>query len=130
MRGAHVAAVKTAIFKEFGLQSISSSNKRKSAQDIASWKSSPQVKECYNKLYDDNYNVIEDITKLAFPSLSDTSKTFQNIYTYTSAICDIVLNPNYPDVECGKKPLERRYQKFKVCGYYLKPNLYNLKSIR
>src|SRR4051794_1420376 len=113
MRGVNVTVVKTAIFKEFGLQSISSSNRRKSAQDVAFWKNSPQVKECYNKLYDDD-NAIENITKLAFSSLSDTSETFQNIYIYTSAICDILLNPNYPNVECGKKPLERRYRKFKV----------------
>ena len=118
MRGVHVAAVKSAIFKEFGLQSISG-NKRKSPQDITSWKNLPQVKECYNKLYDDNDNVIKNITKLAFPAISDTDESFQNIYIYTSAICDIVLNPSYPNVECGKKPLEQRYQKFKICGCYL-----------
>ena len=118
MRRVNVAAVKSAIFKEFGLQSISS-NKWKSPQNITSWKNLPQVKEYYNKLYDDNDNVIENITKFAFPAISDTDKSFQNIYIYTSAICNIVLNPSYPDVECGKKPLERWYQKFKVCGCYL-----------
>ena len=39
---------------------------------------------------------------------------FNDIYTYTAAVCDIILNPDYPDTECAKKPLERRFQKFKV----------------
>lgn len=54
IRGVHVAAVKGAIFKEFRLQAIS--NKQKSASDIATWKRSQRVKECYDKLYDDNDN--------------------------------------------------------------------------
>lgn len=60
-------------------------------------------------------NVIENITKIAFPLISDDDATFNNIYIYTSAVCDIVLNPTYPDIKCAKQPLERRYRTFKVC---------------
>ena len=70
------------------------------------WKRLQHVKECYDKIYDDNENVIENITKIAFPSISDTDTAFSNIYIYTTTVCDIVLNPNYPDIECAKKPLE------------------------
>ena len=59
LRSVHVAAVKTAIFKEFGLQVIS----KKNVKVIADWKKSKQVKECYQKLYDDNDNTIEKIAK-------------------------------------------------------------------
>ena len=126
LRGVHVAAVKTAIFKEFGLQVIS----KKNVKVIADWKKSKQVKECYQKLYDDDDNTIEKIAKRAFPSISEDDETFENIYIYTAAVCDIVLNPKYPDIECSKNPLRRRYQKFKVFGeflfyYYLKLNLSN-----
>ncbi|GBC09807.1 hypothetical protein RclHR1_09120004 [Rhizophagus clarus] len=75
MKKIHIAAVKNAIFKEFSLQSISG-NKQKSLQNIISWKNLPQVKECYNKLYDNNDNVIENITKLAFSAISDTNESF------------------------------------------------------
>src|SRR6202161_128760 len=126
LRGVHVAAVKTAIFKKFRLQVIS----KKNVKIIADWKKSKQVRECYQKLYDDDDNTIEKIAKRAFPSISEDDETFENIYIYTAAVCDIVLNPKYPDIECSKNPLQRRYQKFKVFGeflfyYYLKLNLSN-----
>ena len=101
LRGIHVSAVKTAIFKEFGLQVIS----KKNVKVIADWKKSKQVRECYQKLYAENDNTIEKIAKRAFPSISEDDETFENIYIYTAAVCDIVLNPKYPDIECSKNPL-------------------------
>jgi hypothetical protein len=65
-------------------------------------------------LYDDNHNAIENIAKHAFPSVSSGDELFDDIYVYTAAICDIVLNPDYPDLECAKKPLELQFRKFKV----------------
>ena len=112
VRGVHVAAVKGAIFKVFRLQAIS--NKRKNASDIANWKMSQHVKECYNKIYADNENAIENIAKYAFPNITRNDDSFDNIYAYTASVCDIVLNPDYPDLECAKKPVERRFRKFKV----------------
>uniref|UniRef100_U9TE99 Uncharacterized protein n=1 Tax=Rhizophagus irregularis (strain DAOM 181602 / DAOM 197198 / MUCL 43194) TaxID=747089 RepID=U9TE99_RHIID len=70
--------------------------------------------ECYYKLYDEDENVIENIAKQAFPTLSHVNELlFNDIYVYTASVCDIVLNSNYPDIECARKPLERRFQKFK-----------------
>lgn len=111
VRGIHAAAVKNAIFNEFKLEPIT--NRSKSAT-ISEWKKTKKVKECYMRLYDDNDNVTFDITKRAFPNVNDKDKSFYDIYVYTAAVCDIVLNPDYPDMECAKKPLERRFQKFKV----------------
>ena len=111
VRGIHATAVKSAIFNEFGLQM---KNNRSKKANISEWKKSKQVKECYLKLYDDNENVTENIAKLAFPTLSNQDKSFYNVYVYTAAVCDIVLNPDYPDMECSRKPLERRIQRFKV----------------
>ena len=98
LRGVHVSAVKTAIFKEFRLQMIS----KKNVKVIADWKKSKQVRECYQKLYAENDNTIEKIAKRAFPSISEDDETFENIYIYTAAVCDIVLNPKYPDIKCSK----------------------------
>jgi nitric oxide reductase large subunit len=112
LRGLSVSAVKNAIMKEFNLPSVG--NKRKNLKAVLEWKKSKQVGDCYNKLYDDEAAVV-NITKRAFPFISpDDEETFPNVYVYTAAVADIVLNPNYPDVECARKPLERRYQKFKV----------------
>jgi hypothetical protein len=111
LRGVHAAAVKNAIFKEFGLQALPG---KKRASDILEWKKLNKVKESYLKLYDNDGSVMENIAKLAFPSISEEDGSFNNIYTYTAAVCDIVLNPDYPDIECAKKPLERRFKKFKV----------------
>src|SRR5581483_4147622 len=113
LRGAHAAAVRSGILKEFGLQIVSNKQKNISS-DISKWKRSEKVKECYEKLYDDNYNTIENIAKHAFPQVSRNDKLFNSIYVYTAAVCDIVLNPGYPDMKCTKKPLQRRFLKFKV----------------
>ena len=83
------------------------------------WKKSSEVRKCYNKLYDDNDNSIGNIVKYAFPNISEDDESFDDIYTYTVAVCDIVLNPDYPDLECAKKPLEKRFQKFKVVIFFL-----------
>lgn len=116
LRGTYAAAVRNAILKEFGLQ-IPNSRKKKVIIDVSKWKKSRKVKECYNKLYDNDENAIENITKLAFPTLScgdKSSSSFNDFYIYTASVCDIVLNPDYPDTECAKNPLERRFRKFKV----------------
>jgi hypothetical protein len=113
LRGISATAIRNAILKEFGLQ-IPNSRKKSNVIDISEWKKSKKVTECYNRLYDDDENAIEDIAKLAFPNISVDDVSFNNIYVYTAAICDVLLNPEYPDLECAKKPLERRFQKFKV----------------
>src|SRR3954463_13604717 len=113
LRGISATAIRNAILKVFGLQ-ISNSQKKLNIIDISDWKKSKRIKECYNRLYDDKENAIEDIAKLAFPNISIDDKSFNNIYVYTAAICNVLLNSKYPDLECAKKPLERRFQKFKV----------------
>ena len=112
LRGIHAAAVRNAICKKFGLQVITA--RQKNLNNILEWKKSKKVLKCYNKLYDDDDNAIEHIAKYAFPSVPNNDKSFDDIYIYTAAVCDIVLNPDYPDIECTKKPLERRFRRFKV----------------
>lgn len=116
IRGACASAVRSAILKEFGLQIP---NSRKTSINISDWKGSKRVKECYDLLYADNENAVENIARKAFATLissqgDDDNSIFNDIYVYTAAVCDIILNPKYPDVECSKKPLERRFKKFKV----------------
>lgn len=111
LRGIGVSAVKNAISKEFNL-SVVGSNKRKNIKAILEWKKTKQVEDCYYKLYNDEA-AIENIAKRAFPSISDELMLYHN-YIYTAAVADIILNPNYPDIEVSKKPLEQRYKRFKV----------------
>jgi hypothetical protein len=113
LRGTHAAAVCNGILKEFGLQVVSNRQKN-TANDISAWKKSKKVRECFHKLYDENENAIENIATHAFPQVDHEDKSFDNIYVYTVAVCDIVLNPDYPDIECAKKPLLKRFLKFKV----------------
>ena len=42
---------------------------------------------------------------------------FEGVYIYTAAVSDIILNLDYPDIECAKNPLQRRLRKFKVIFY-------------
>ena len=113
VRGIHAQAVRNVIFKEFKLQTLTG-NRQRNPASILEWKNSKKVRECYSRLYDDNYNAIENIAKYAFPGSSSEDESFGSIYSYTAAVCKIVLNPDYPDMECAKKPLERRFQRFKV----------------
>src|SRR4051794_38937648 len=113
LREISATAIRNAILKVFGLQ-IPNSQKKSNIIDISDWKKSKRVKECYNRLYDNDKNVIEDIAKLAFPNISIDDKSLNNIYVYTAAICDVLLNSKYSDLECAKNPLKRRFQKFKV----------------
>jgi hypothetical protein len=113
IRGAHVAAVRNAIFKTVGLTQLSSA-RRKNSKDVMVWKSSKEVKAEYNNLYKDE-TLIENITAAAFPSLNDASdESFSNMYIYTASVCDIILNPNYPSLDITKKALELRFTTFKV----------------
>ena len=112
IRGAHVTAVRNAIFKTVGL--TQSSTRRKKSKDVMVWKSSKEVKAEYNNLYKDE-TLIENITAAAFPSLNDASdESFSNMYIYTASVCDIILNPNYPSLDITKKALELRFTTFKV----------------
>ena len=113
IRGAHVVAVRNAIFKTVGLTQLSST-RRKNSKDVMVWKSSKEVKAEYNNLYKDE-TLIENITAAAFPSLNDASdESFSNMYIYTASVCDIILNPNYPSLDITKKALELRFTTFKV----------------
>ena len=113
IRGAHVAAVRNAIFKTVGLTQLTSS-RRKNSKDVMAWKSSKEVEVEYNNLYKDE-TLIENITAAAFPSLSDASdESFSDMYIYTASVCDIILNPNYPSLDIAKKALELQFKKFKV----------------
>src|SRR5256885_17272520 len=98
IRGAHVAAVRNAIFKTVGLTQLSST-RRKNSKDVMVWKSSKEVKAEYNNLYKDE-TLIENITAATIPSLNDASvESFSNMYIYTASVCDIILNPNYPSLD-------------------------------
>ncbi|CAB5147429.1 hypothetical protein RhiirA5_429276 [Rhizophagus irregularis] len=51
--------------------------------------------------------------KKSFSTISRDDESYKGVYIYMVAVCNIILNPGYPDIECAKKPLERRLQKFK-----------------
>src|SRR5437868_4008597 len=112
MRGSHVSAVRTAIFRKFGLQLASS--RRKNSRDIMDWKQSKEVKDSHNKLFTED-TAIEEITNSAFPSLSNADdEKFNDMYIYTASVCDIILNSNYPTLEIAKPEMELRLEKFRV----------------
>src|SRR5213082_191059 len=112
MRGSHVSAVRTAIFRKFGLQLASS--RRKNSRDIMDWKQSKEVKDSHNKLFTED-TAIEEITNSAFPSLSNADdEKFTDMYIYTASVCDIILNPNCPTLEISKPEMELRLEKFRV----------------
>jgi len=113
IRGTHVSAVRNAISKAFGLVLLTSKG-QKNSKDIFEWKESEEVTKSYNKLYNDKL-VIENITSIAFPSLTGaTDEEFNDMYIYIALVCDIILNPDNPTLEVSKKSLELRLQKFKV----------------
>src|SRR5437868_11488915 len=112
MRGSHVSAVRTAIFRKFGLQLASS--RRKNSRDIMDWKQSKEVKDSHNKLFTED-TAIEEITNSAFPSLSNADdEKFNDMYIYAASVCDIILNPNCPTLEISKPEMEMRLEKFRV----------------
>ena len=111
IRGSHVSAVRTAITKTFGIQLLAS---RRNSKDILEWKNSKSVSDCYKSLYTDNVS-IENITNTAFPSLTKANEeVFNNMYVYTTSVCDIILNPGYSLLEVSRKAFELRFKRFKV----------------
>ena len=112
MRGSHVSAVRTAIFRKFGLQLAGS--RRKNLRDVLDWKQSKEVKDSHNKLFTE-VTAIEEITNSAFPSLSNADdEKYNDMYIYTASVCDIILNPNCPTLEISKPEMELRLEKFRV----------------
>ena len=113
IRGAHAAQVRSTLYRVFGLPVLTLTNRKKNAKEVLAWKQSTEVKRSYIKLYNDD--MIESIAKQAFPTITEKDdELFYVTCIYTAAVCDIILNPKYPDVECSKKPLELRYRRFKV----------------
>ena len=116
IRGTHAAHVRNAIFRTFRLPALTSTNRKKNAKEVLNWKQSKEVQKSYTSFYEDD-DILDKIVKLAFPSFADSDpndEAYIEICIYTTAVCDIILNPNYPDVECSKKPLELRLRRFKV----------------
>src|SRR5436189_3412361 len=112
MRGSHVSAVRTAIFRKFGLQLASS--RRKNSRDIMYWKQSKEVEDSHNKLSTEDTAIVE-IANSSFPSLSNADdEKFNDMYIYTASVCDIILNPNCPTLEISKPEMEMRLEKFRV----------------
>src|ERR1043165_5249398 len=82
--------------------------------DITGWKSSKDINKSYKKLYNDAFT-LENIVDIAFPSLSaDDEEEYSDMYIYTASMCDIILNLKYSSIEVTKRPLEFRFNKFKV----------------
>ena len=104
IRGTYAAAVRNSILKEFGLQ-IPNSRKKWNFINVSEWKKLKRVKECYIRLYDENENAIENIANQAFPTITNDDALFEGVYVYTAAVSDIILNLDYPDIKCAKKPL-------------------------
>lgn len=112
LRSSHASSVRSAIFRYFRLQSTSS--RRKNSLEVLQWKKSKEVADGYKKLFDDD-TAIENIVAIAFPSSGKASEeVYSDIYIYTTSICDIVLNPDYPSLEVSKRALELRFKRFKV----------------
>src|SRR5579859_1371943 len=104
IRGSYISAIRTAILKTCKLQLASS--KRKNLKDILEWKQSKEVKDNYNRLFTEGI-ILEMITNATFPSLHDADdERFNDMYIYTTFVCDILLNPDYLTLEVSKKSLE------------------------
>ncbi|GBB93400.1 hypothetical protein RclHR1_21610001 [Rhizophagus clarus] len=80
IRGVHTAAVCSAIFKEFSVQLPSYS--KKNLKKLYEWKKSDEIRECYNKLYDENDNVMESIARCAFSNILNDNESFDAIYIW------------------------------------------------
>lgn len=113
IRGSNVAAVRTAIYRKFKVQSTSKKGRRNSNEFMV-WKNSKEVGNCHKNVFTDKVE-LEDLTMSAFPLLSDVSdEKFTDFYIYIASVCDIILNPKYQAQEVFKKPLELRLRRFRV----------------
>ena len=114
IRISSVMNVRHAIFKTF--DDLTKLNKQTSAIDISQWKSSEKLNECFKKLYNvDNSDndFVDTIAKVTFPIYKDKELP-SDIYVYAVSICDIIMNPKFPDIKCSRKYLEKRITLFKV----------------
>ena len=121
IRGISATTVRNAIFRVFGIQNLPPVSKKKNPKRISQWKAATEVAQCYDKLYtiaSNNTSYINHIARTAFPALSDEALTVEHC-VYTAAVCDIVLNPRYPDIECAKTLLKHRMLKFQVINIVL-----------
>jgi hypothetical protein len=117
IRGTHAAQVRSAVLRTFRLPTLTSTNRKKNAKEVLAWKKSDEVRDAYTNLFENE--MINKIAEQAFSSIiaglsNPDDDLYYELCVYTAAICDIILNPDYPDVECARKPLELRLRKFKV----------------
>jgi hypothetical protein len=105
-----------AIFAVFGEQQLPPIKTNSSPSEIAKWKNSEEVAECYKKLFkkmtdeEDSPRTISRIIEKVF-----VGKEYSDVeFSYVVAVCKTVLNPKHNSLQLKESTMKSKVNRYLV----------------
>jgi len=107
--------IKESIFSVFGETKLPPISTNASSAAINRWKKSPEVWECYRKLYrpisgfdNDSATYLERIVERVFPDMEGITDVQ---IAYATSVCDFFLNPENESIHVTELTIKDKFQK-------------------
>lgn len=109
-RGSLAARVREGLFSYFGENTLSRITTSDTPTDIANWKKSKEVAQCYKKLFDDNNKTLAKVLEKVFGKNlpSDVHSA------YAIAICTTILNPKNEGIQLDENTMKKKVSRYLV----------------
>ena len=102
-RGTLASRVREGLFSYFGESNLSRITTSDTPSEIAKWKKSAKVAQCYKKLFDNRNNVLAKILEKVFgKNLPPDAHS-----AYAIAICTTILNPKGEGIQLSEKLIKK-----------------------
>ena len=115
-RGTLASRVREGLFSYFGESNLSRITTSDTPSEIAKWKKSAEVAQCYKKLFDNRNNVLAKILEKVFgKNLPPDAHS-----AYAIAICTTILNPKGEGIQLSEELMKKircLFSKFIIFGY-------------
>ena len=111
VRGTITSKIKESVFAIFGENLLSPINLNASAADINQWKSSANIRWCYDNLFQPMaegsiVSYMARILERVWPKAGTSSQT---LMAYAISVCQILLNPDNNHIKITKKIIRKRF---------------------
>ena len=109
-RGTLASRVREGLFSYFGESNLSRITTSDTPSEIAKWKKSAEVAQCYKKLFDNRNNVLAKILEKVFgKNLPPDAHS-----AYAIAICTTILNPKGEGIQLSEELMKKKFDVYLV----------------
>jgi hypothetical protein len=112
IRGTLTSKVKESLFTIFGENALPPINVNASGAEINRWKSTPNVKRCYENLFRpmSEDTIVSYMARILERLWPDSTTASQAQMAYAIGVCQVVLNPNNKHIRITKKVIKKKLQ--------------------